>query len=238
MYGTPPEVTAAFTEYSDSMSVPDSEPGSKCSACGTSFTPRIDLESDAIRERLLSDYDPGAREEIQVTVSLIEEDYRNCAIEIERLQLRQQQLKLCGLKLRSHLSPFPIRKLPNEVLMYVFDYVSQDNLFLEKRNLCPSDLWPGDEKGLTTMPALVLSSVCSRWRQISLSYTALWSRMSVIVHMKAPNSESSRLTTTLQLYIGRSGASLLRLRIDTNTLYLDHQVTHFALSLLGQHSLT
>lgn len=234
MYGPFPKVTAAFTEYSDSMSVPDSEPASKCSACGTSFTPRIDLESDTIRERLLSDYDPGAREEIEATISLVEEDYRNCATEIERLHLRQQQLKLCGLKLQSHLSPSPIRKLPNEVLMYAFDYVSQDNLFLEKRALSFSDLWPGDEKGLTSMPALVLSSVCSRWRRITLSYSALWSRMSVIVDMKSPDSEFSRLITTLQLYIDRSGTSLLRLRIDTSTQY--YQVTHFALSLLGQHS--
>lgn len=187
---------------------------------------------------MLSDYDPGAREEIEATVSLIEEEYQDCASEIKRLQLRQQQLKLCGLKLQSHLSPSPIRKLPNEVLMHVFDFVSQDNLFLGQPDLCYySNLWPNYEESITPMPALVLSSICSRWRRISLSYSALWSRMSVMIDMNTPDSQfSSMLTTTLKLYIDRSGTSLLRLRIDTGTKYVYHQVTHSALSLLGQHS--
>lgn len=224
------------------MSLRASDPGSKCPTCGIStFTPRLDLESSAFQERLLSDYDPTARGEIEAMVSLVDEEYKDCATEIERLQLRlqllssrQQQLKLCGLKLRSLLSPFPIRKLPNEVLMYVFDYISQDNLFQQERGW-GSDLWPGDENGLTTMPALVLSSVCTRWRHLSLSYSALWSRMTLIVDLGQANSQYTGLITTLRFYIDRSGTSLLRLRIDTHG-YMHNEVTHYALSLLGQHS--
>ena len=223
------------------MSLPASEPGSKCPTCGTSFRPRLDLESDAFQKRFLSDYDPTARGEIEAMVSLVDEEYQDCATEIEHLQLRirllssrQHQLKRCGLKLRSLLSPSPIRKLPNEILMYVFNYVSQDNLFQQECGWS-SGLWPGDENGLTTMPALLLSSICTRWRHLSLSYSALWSRMTLIVDLGQPGSQSTGLNTTLRLYIDRSGTSLLRLRIDIHG-YIDSEVTHYGLSLLGQYS--
>lgn len=213
----------------------DTDP--KCPTCGTrNSIPRLDLESKALQEILRSDDNPPSCEEIKATMSLVDEEFQGCTAEITRLQLRiqslssrQQQLKHCWSNLRFRLSPSPIRKLSNEVLMFVFDYVSQDNLLREDREV-RSRLW-SDDDGLASMPALVLSSVCTRWRQISLSYSALWSRMTVIIDSEDPDPDFDELTTTLELYVNRSGSSLLRLRIDSDEVY-----SHPALSLLLQNS--
>ncbi|KAE9402693.1 hypothetical protein BT96DRAFT_1017439 [Gymnopus androsaceus JB14] len=218
--------------------------GSKCPTCGTSnFTPRLDLQSDFIRRRIFSDYDPAACTEIEETISLLDAEHQDCASEIVRLQLqiealssRQRQLKECESKFRCLLSPSPIQKLPNEVLMSVFDLVSQDNLLREERKRF-SDLWPDGEHGLTAMPALVLSSICSGWRQITLSHSALWSRMTLVlaaVHIMEDIKAS--FFTMVKLYIDRSHTSLLRLRIDMAKYYSAGSVPHSALSLLGKTS--
>lgn len=93
-------------------------PESKCTACG-SFKPRLNLEYEPLQKIiiLLSEYDPSALKEIEETIALIDKD---CPSEITRLQLRQEQCKLCSMKLQSLLTPPPTQKLPNEVLMYIF----------------------------------------------------------------------------------------------------------------------
>ncbi|KAE9406564.1 hypothetical protein BT96DRAFT_810698, partial [Gymnopus androsaceus JB14] len=68
------------------------------------------------------------------------------------------------------------------------------------------------------MPALVLSSVSSQWRQITLSFSALWSRMSLILEVgnitEKSLAASRGFISNVELHVQRSGTSLLRLRID------------------------
>ncbi|KAE9395421.1 hypothetical protein BT96DRAFT_145850 [Gymnopus androsaceus JB14] len=214
-------------------------PYSKCPTCGASnFTPRLDVDSDAMEERLA---DPSACPEIEETLSLLEEDYENCASEIARLQLqiqilssRQQKSKACKSKLQSLLSPCSIQKLPTEILMSIFDLVSHDNQMRESPNLNSSQLWANSEDGPAAMPALVVSSVCSRWRELALAYPAIWSRISLILDAKGTNE---LFAVTVKLYIKRSGSSLLRLRIDTPSSFFKGLLTpHPVLSLIGLHS--
>ncbi|KAE9402740.1 hypothetical protein BT96DRAFT_1017472 [Gymnopus androsaceus JB14] len=211
---------------------------SKCPTCGTSnFTARFDLECGTLNDLLHSQSSPLDSTGVAGTISLID----NCASEIDRLQLqveafssRLRQLKEYQFKLRSLVAP--VRKLPNEVLMSIFNLVSQDNALREYPFLKNSPLCPDGEHGLITMPALVLSSVCSRWRQISLSYSALWSRMSLMLYVDIFDSEDSDtgLSTMVKLYINRSRTSLLRLRIDARGQFSCKKPRHLALSLLGQ----
>ncbi|KAE9402741.1 hypothetical protein BT96DRAFT_1017473 [Gymnopus androsaceus JB14] len=211
---------------------------SKCPTCGTSLSNFTALQIEECGTLLHSQSGPLDSPGVAETISLID----NCASEIDRLQLqveafssRQRQLKEYQVKLRSLVAP--VRKVPNEVLMSIFNLVSQDNLLWEEQGLSSSlDLWPAGEYGLTTMPALVLSSVCSRWRQISLSYSALWSRMSLVLNVDIANSEDSNtgFFTMVKLYIDRSRTSLLRLRIDTRHQNSPDKLRNPALSLLGQ----
>ncbi|KAE9406568.1 hypothetical protein BT96DRAFT_915275 [Gymnopus androsaceus JB14] len=218
--------------------------GFKCPTCGSyNFTMRIDVDSDAMKEELCAEYDPVSCGEVEEMLSLIDKDYQRCAYEISRLQLqvealssRQRQLKAYESKLRYLVAP--IRKLPSEILILIFNHVSQHNYFREYPSL-KSYLWRDGEDGLNAMPALVLSSVCSGWRRLALSYSTIWSRISLILDLKVSDHESNTerlgFFTTVQRYIDRSGTSLLWLRIDTRG---DSIVSrpHPTLSLLGKQT--
>ncbi|KAE9389791.1 hypothetical protein BT96DRAFT_1002891 [Gymnopus androsaceus JB14] len=115
-------------------------PSSKCLTCGLcNFTPRLIITSDALNERLRSDYGGAA---IAAAAEL----------EIRLLSSQQQHLKEYESKLRSLVSP--IRKLPNEIMLIIFDLVSQNNRMREDPGSEDSPLWPDDEDGLTVKPAL------------------------------------------------------------------------------------
>lgn len=143
-------------------------PSSKCLTCGLcNFTPRLIINSNALNERLRSDYGGAAiaaAAEVKEMLSELSKDYQGYSSEIARLQLeirllssQQQHLKEYESKLRSLVSP--IRKLPNEIILIIFDLVSQNNRMREDPGSEDSPLWPDDEDGLTVKPALVLSSV-------------------------------------------------------------------------------
>lgn len=192
-----------------------------------------------MKQKLRSGYDPAACAVIKKTISLLEEDYQDCSSKIALLQLqieallsRQRQLKLYETKLQSRLSPFPTEKVPNEVLMLVFNFASQDNLLREHRGLKDSPLWPNGEDGLVAKPAMALSSVCSRWHSLGLSYPAIWSRMSLIVDLETNIAPAEGFYNTVNLYIQRSGNSLLRLRIHAMRGFNPHPV----LNLVGQYT--
>ncbi|KAE9406509.1 hypothetical protein BT96DRAFT_795163, partial [Gymnopus androsaceus JB14] len=90
--------------------------------------------------------------------------YQDYESEITRLQLqiaalssRQRRLKVYEARLQNLAAP--IQKLPNEILMLIFDLVSQDNRHAR----------------ISTLG----HSICSRWRELSLSFSVLWSRISL-----------------------------------------------------------
>ncbi|KAE9402694.1 hypothetical protein BT96DRAFT_1017440 [Gymnopus androsaceus JB14] len=111
-----------------------------------------------------------------------------------------------------------------------------DNLLREDRGSSfGSKLWP-DGHGLTAMPALVLSSICSR---MAPNYS--FALCSLVTDDVGPSSDDiiedikASFFTMVKLYIDRSRTSLLRLRIDMiEDFDPDESVPHPALSLLGQ----
>ncbi|KAE9389786.1 hypothetical protein BT96DRAFT_1002887 [Gymnopus androsaceus JB14] len=186
----------------------------------SNFTLRLDLEFDGINDLLHSESGPLDSARVAETISLIGNST------VEGVPVLKQVQSLVA----------PVRKLPNEVLMSIFNLVSQENLLREDRESSfSSDLWPDGEHGLTIVPALVLSGVCSRWRQISLSYSALWSRMTlVLLQVYITDDTKASLLTMVKLYINRSRTSLLRLRIGMAEDYPDELAPHPALFLLGR----
>ncbi|KAE9406518.1 hypothetical protein BT96DRAFT_810642, partial [Gymnopus androsaceus JB14] len=79
-----------------------------------------------MKDNIRADYDPTTRPEIDEILSLLDKDYQDYESEITRLQLqvaalssRKRRLKVYEAKLRNLAAP--IRKLPNEMLMLIFD---------------------------------------------------------------------------------------------------------------------
>ncbi|KAJ8095684.1 hypothetical protein PM082_022942 [Marasmius tenuissimus] len=82
---------------------------------------------------------------------------------IQRVRERQAMLQRNIARCESLLSP--IRKLPTEILRRIFGFA------------CAMD-HPTSSKS-TTMTSLLLSSVCIRWREITLHSPELWSSISI-----------------------------------------------------------
>ncbi|KAE9387528.1 hypothetical protein BT96DRAFT_751431, partial [Gymnopus androsaceus JB14] len=85
--------------------------------------------------------------------------------------LVEQQNRLREIMLQAQSLLSPIRKIPDEILQRVFDDCCEKNHFEFDANKSKSGLaTPAAED----TPALVLSSVCSRWRRIALSLPSIW----------------------------------------------------------------
>ncbi|KAF9065192.1 hypothetical protein BDP27DRAFT_1202775, partial [Rhodocollybia butyracea] len=91
----------------------------------------------------------------------IERDLEDYRAEIFRLEQEKERLENYATQLHSLNSPF--RKVPDEILRHIFDDCCEMNSF----------------RALRSKPAMVISSVCSRWRRNALSVPALWSRISL-----------------------------------------------------------
>ncbi|KAF9065684.1 hypothetical protein BDP27DRAFT_1424555 [Rhodocollybia butyracea] len=116
---------------------------------------------------------------------LADKDIEDHASEVARLteqlmivQTEKQRLEAQRTKLRSLLSP--MWKLPSEILLHIFQYICEENLFQNYPWLSDQD--PPTKlisPAITYLPATAVSSVCSRWRELALSSPSLWANMTV-----------------------------------------------------------
>ncbi|KAE9393561.1 hypothetical protein BT96DRAFT_803631, partial [Gymnopus androsaceus JB14] len=87
---------------------------------------------------------------------------------------KQEHLRKYMAQLQALLSPF--RKVPDEILRRIFEDCcgGSDNHFIlrDKNSGEPMD-------AIKNMPALALTSVCSRWRRNGLSIPSIWSKISL-----------------------------------------------------------
>ncbi|KAF9067563.1 hypothetical protein BDP27DRAFT_904433 [Rhodocollybia butyracea] len=105
-----------------------------------------------------------------------------------------------------------VQTVPNEILEIIFDGCCDTNIFrVVDANLMSS---------LGEIPALALSSVCSRWRRVGLSSSKIWSRISLGLDWNKFPSEADRLSTTLTTFISRSQQQPLALYIRIR--YIGH----------------
>ncbi|KIK54721.1 hypothetical protein GYMLUDRAFT_206192, partial [Collybiopsis luxurians FD-317 M1] len=108
-----------------------------CSTCKRSVKPRVDFGSTAeLHQNLRSGYGPSfvSTQEVRGMINLVDRDIEDCQAEVIRLraqityfEVQQELLKVHKMKLRSLLSP--VRKIPNETLSRIVEYVCEENLF-------------------------------------------------------------------------------------------------------------
>ncbi|KIK59144.1 hypothetical protein GYMLUDRAFT_117023, partial [Collybiopsis luxurians FD-317 M1] len=70
---------------------------------------------------------------------------------------------------RSLLSP--IRKVPEEILQHIFDDCCDVNYFVVSNT-------PSEAEFLRGKPAMILSNVCTRWRENAIAMPSIWARIS------------------------------------------------------------
>ncbi|KAF9069523.1 hypothetical protein BDP27DRAFT_1222385, partial [Rhodocollybia butyracea] len=184
---------------------------------------RVKIDNAVLNEKLRTWYPAaiGELSEVTETLKLAQEDIVDCDAEMDRLRsayqaemhrlsARREGLILCTEKLSGLLSP--IRRLPDELLCLIFLDCCTEN---DMRNRKPGE-------------ALTLSSVCTRFRQLAISYPALWSNLKVLLPSEYEDiddpetpiqdpgflEEETKLTSLIQLYLDRSENRLLTLDLD------------------------
>ncbi|THU96650.1 hypothetical protein K435DRAFT_664095, partial [Dendrothele bispora CBS 962.96] len=151
----------------------------QCSQCGTpKFQPRVSINSDEILQQLRSSF-VGFRDQARINSLLqdAEKDLDDYDTEIARLETAISVLKHKRACLEGHIPKFrsllsPIRRLPPELLSLIFLWRIRCN-------------WRGSifnfiERG-TELPPVVLSQVCSGWRQLAWSTPFLWSDLQIML---------------------------------------------------------
>lgn len=123
-------------------------------------------------------------------------------------------------------------RVPNEILAEIFDYACDANLLQEypwseypASPRCPWLLPPTQiVHPLHYLPAMSISCVCTRWRSVVLSSSAIWSRISLelsLENSQLPNVESllSGFLLTVKLHLYRSKQCSLTLKLNLTYRY-------------------
>ncbi|KIK66624.1 hypothetical protein GYMLUDRAFT_257458 [Collybiopsis luxurians FD-317 M1] len=199
------------------------------------FKPRVKVDTVVINERLRSCYGVTASQvsEVQEILELSKQDRADYEKEMNRLQsvyktelerlravyeqdLHSMRIRQRGLeKYTSTISTLlsPIRRLPNELLSYIFILFCGVNDLTGNR--------PGSRSALT------VSAVCYRWREFAISQPVLWTSITIhckeyeeILDVQAENA----LARQVELYLARSCNKLLSLDLIPRPPYADRPV--------------
>ncbi|KAF9077811.1 hypothetical protein BDP27DRAFT_1208765 [Rhodocollybia butyracea] len=129
-------------------------------------------------------------------------------IEDYNAQIRRLQSRVISLRNeRQHLSNYrtclrglksPLQKLANELLLLIFEYACDMNEITSKQ--------------LRTMPTLVISGVCWRWRNLARSFPALWSHIDISLGRTPPRLSG---LPVLGLFLRSSQKSPLTIQISS-----------------------
>ncbi|THU98333.1 hypothetical protein K435DRAFT_777549 [Dendrothele bispora CBS 962.96] len=148
----------------------------QCPKCGgSSFHPRVSVKPNEILQQLRSSI--GFTDQALTNQALhdAEKDLGDYDTEIARLETaisvlkyKRERLEDYVAKCRSLLSP--IRRLPPEILSLIFLF--QCRKFANMFNLYEPD---------KTLPAFVLSQVCTGWRNVALNTPTMWSNLDIAV---------------------------------------------------------
>ncbi|KAF9045630.1 hypothetical protein BDP27DRAFT_1434637 [Rhodocollybia butyracea] len=200
-----------------------------------------------IENDLRSEYGPFVKppKRVKEILALADKDIEDYDSEITRLreqltiiEAQKEQLGTQRAKLRALLSP--MRKMPNEILFRILRQVCEENVIqhgLYQR-------WDGKDDVLTSsattyLPAVAVSSVCSRWRELTLSSSSFWENLTVEIH--SLDGDMDELSFMVTRYLERSGERPLRLSFhfdheDELSLDFDREEEFPFLNLFLQHA--
>ncbi|KAE9389895.1 hypothetical protein BT96DRAFT_926270 [Gymnopus androsaceus JB14] len=200
---------------------------SLCSNCSKSlFTTRIPDNPSLIHEKLRWESGPASipnPEEVLPILQSAQQELEDCEMQIKILESRRQSLRNYTDQLQALLSPF--RKVPDEILRRIFDDCCHMNLL--------GHFGPAKTRSaITDLPALVLSSVCLRWRRNGLSMPSIWSRISLACQRMENEEEDESFLPTLNIFLNRTLHHPLTITFESVEGFDDQ---HPGLTLLVNH---
>ncbi|KAJ3875569.1 hypothetical protein F5051DRAFT_58852 [Lentinula edodes] len=181
------------------------------------FRPLVRFNKADIHAKIRSENGSAIISEAEDLLLLCAKDAAGYDVEASRLksqlmyiEAQKKNLQDYTRKIRFLLSP--IRRIPNEILIRIFEFACDTNWFTQKPSLYPQ---LDDQK--SQLPALTVSAVCSRWRSLSTSSPRLWNSLYLEILTPYKNvEEGKRFQLALELYLERSACAPLYLDIDLN----------------------
>ncbi|KAF9032080.1 hypothetical protein BDP27DRAFT_1436042 [Rhodocollybia butyracea] len=213
-----------------------------CSSCGGNpFIPRVSVDFPGLHDKMRTESGPASVQPDEVASVLQDiqrdlEDYEAEIFRLERLRREKERLEEYATQLRSLLSP--VRKVPEELLREIFDLSCDLNYF---RVVNPKKRLPmHTSQALRSKPAMVICSVCSRWRRNALSMPVIWSRISLQWKMNVRRDycedEDSAVFFPFSNFLDRSQQCSMTVNLDIDGRpFLKPKVLHSSLEkLFGQ----
>ncbi|KAK1235650.1 hypothetical protein PQX77_001115 [Marasmius sp. AFHP31] len=150
---------------------------------------------------------PSSSEIITRRFPLIENDIGRLNAEIEKLKTTLHSLESHRYRLNRSIElgkslMSPVRKIPSEILGYIFSLLCADGSTLS------SAPWTEDE--LPQNPVL-LSMICTSWREVALSLPEIWSKVSFEHYWRTCSKGKAGLLLMVELYITRASTYPLTL---------------------------
>ncbi|KAF9077338.1 hypothetical protein BDP27DRAFT_1312224 [Rhodocollybia butyracea] len=141
---------------------------------------------------------PSRTSEIRDIIAGLDVDTDRIRWELISLTNKLKRLEIQRAKYKSLLAP--VRRMPSEILNLIFTLFACDP---DTRNNFR------DNDGIT-LPGYTLMAVCSRWRNISLSCTALWRKLWLNAFLMSNNNEQglndlARLAAPLKWCLDHAG---------------------------------
>ncbi|KAF9075311.1 hypothetical protein BDP27DRAFT_1315865 [Rhodocollybia butyracea] len=218
---------------------------SLCARCAGTLQIRVNLSSaeiSKIENDLRSEFERA--EEVKQMLALADKDIEDHDSEIARLhgqiliiKEKKRQLEAQRARLRALFSP--IRKLPNEILLRILQHVC------ERNRLCDYDVEGSSYiPSISYFPAMVISSVCSRWRDLALSSPRLWANLTVEIYTR-DEAREPRFMNMLTRLLERSNKWPLRLSLNRVGFQIHSNINYYLpdqtlplpfLDLLFQHA--
>ncbi|KAI3602176.1 hypothetical protein WG66_002440 [Moniliophthora roreri] len=161
--------------------------------------------------------DPTRSSQIPAVTSFIDDAEHDIELYegyIQQLRVRQAVLTREVAEYKSLKSP--IRRLPSEILRSIFFFTSK----YKPNCFGVNSVW--------RLPALDMSAVCRRWRDIAIAYPSLWTNMLLDL------DHSARAVASVQLYLIHSQQQPLSFRVVGPFDGDDNAAREILISLLDQ----
>ncbi|KAJ7623802.1 hypothetical protein FB45DRAFT_1031703 [Roridomyces roridus] len=152
---------------------------------------------------ITSNEPPHADEDGFFRDSVLETGSRLAQLDAEIRALQVQRAQLWGQHCQNLSVISPLRRMPPEILADIFSWT-----------LPPMNELRGDVSDLETSP-WVLTQVCSRWRDISLSTPSLWCNIAAVYGGKRGEFPDPR-PEMVQTQVERSGAQNLMIQFHAS----------------------
>ncbi|KAJ6594328.1 hypothetical protein B0H19DRAFT_1225507 [Mycena capillaripes] len=128
-------------------------------------------------------------------------------------RVRQYERRTLG---RLWMMILPVGRLPNELLVEIFDLVVQ------------ADAAPRSGIRAAGLPILPLAQICTRWREIVISAPKLWAACRLDVHLNRDRGWSATCLDGLKTQLDRSAPLPISVSLAFDLRMRDPQVAHAA----------